>query len=257
MLLVPLLALLAAQARAATPAPEPSDVLTRWTALGGEAVLQVRFAGSPHWIRGLGLTPRDEVTVEQEDLDHDGQMDVTVRVKSPTDQFLHHILLTAPLPPVLDLAAGKLFEDVVSDYDNFGFGSANVPCEAFDNSEPEDVGVFDRVIPGSRANMWTHDLSAFVPELTDWALLTVEFREAFSAHSGGAQVVFDTHAPLTVERTGLDCTGSCICAFGTVHTYTAFVPSSSFLLDGTLDVTLLAGGDELALDWSRMWILTL
>ena len=116
------------------------------------------------------------------------------------------------------------------------------------------MGVFDRVADGFKTNAWTHDLSAFVPELMEFELATVEFREAFTDRAAGAQVFFDALGPLTVERSGLDCTGGCICAFGTVHSYTGLVLSSLFLADGKLVVKLVEGGDNIALDWSRMTV---
>jgi hypothetical protein len=255
MLLVPFLALLAA---AQTPASGPisgrSNVLTSWTSQGGQPVLLVHFAGTSRWIRGFGITPEDVVTLEKEDLNLDGQTDVTVRVEGPAGRFLHHIMVSEALPPLLDLAAGGVFQELVSDEDNFGFGAGAVPCAFFDNSEPEDVGIFDKVVTGSKVNTWTHDLSAITPDLNPLASVIVEIRETFSDIGAGAQVFIDGLGPFTLERSGLDCTGGCICAFGTVHTFAGIVLSAEFLADGEVVVSMVENGDDVGLDWSRLTI---
>jgi len=255
MQVVALLFLLAAQSPAPAPASKSSGLPAAWVSLAGEPALQVQLAAGTRWIRGFGITPLDQVSVTQSDMNHDGELDVTVRIQSQAGLRLHHVLLSDALPPLLDLAAGPVFVDLVSDEDNFGFQAGSVPCAFFDNSEPEDLGVFDREPAGPEVDTWSHDLSAFVPELTASALVTLELREAFSDPVLDSQLVIETHPPLSFERAGSDClAGTCLCAFGTVHAFSGVVDDLSSLLDGSLEVAFLEGLDNIALDWSRLSI---
>ena len=257
MLLVPIFVLLAVQNPASAPAAARPDLLTAWSSFGGEPVLLVHFAGSAHGIRGFGIEPHDDVALQAEDMNQDGQTDITVRILSTSGQVLHHILLTDALPPLLDLGAGPAFTSLVSDEDNFGFGAAGVPCSTFDNSEIEDVGVFDveLLFPGPDA--WAHDLGAFTSQLTDTAMVTLELRETFSDPGHDTKLSVESLLPFSFERQGSDCTGGCLCAFGTLHVFTGVLDDLSTFLDGNVKVEFDDGPDPTALDWSRLTILPL
>ncbi len=256
MLLVPLAALVAAQNPSSAPVSARPDLLTSWTSWGGEAVLQAHFAGSSHWIRGFGITPHDTVSILPEDMNHDGQTDVTVRIQAPGGQLLHHVLMTEALPPLLDLDAGPAFESLVSDEDNFGFGAAPVPCAFFDHSEPEDVNVFDEEADelGLEVDAWSHDVSAFLPSLTGSALVSLEIRELFSDAGADSKLVVESTLALSFERAGSDCASGCSCAFGTVHVYSGVLDELSSFLDGSVDVVFEENLDDIGLDWSRLTI---
>lgn len=256
MLLVSLAALLTVQTSASTPVSGRPDLLTSWSSWEGEPVLHLYFEGSSHWIRGFGITPFDDVAVEAEDMNDDGQTDVTVRVQTPEGRTLHHILLTDALPPLLDLAAGPAFVSLISDEDGFGFGPGGELCTFFDHGEPEDVGVFDKEIQGFEIDAWSHDVSVFAPSLTGSALVTLEIREMFSEDSFDSKLVVESTKAFSFERAGSDCgSGDCFtCALGTVHVYAGVLDDLSSFLDGAVSVDFEEGGDDIALDWSRLTI---
>ena len=226
----------------------------------------MQFDGTSRWITGFGIVPEDVVVISRPDLDRNGIPDLTLHVSGPSREFYHHILLSHQLPPLLDVGQDPFLSDLVSDEDNFGFGSAVIPCDFFDNTGPGDVGLFDReLFAGDEEETWEHDLSEFAPPpvLPESILISLEIRETFSDLGGTSTttqsaLVIETMEPLLFARSGLDCSSGCeSCSFGIVHRFSSVLDTYGDLEDLSVQVTFFENNDDIALDWSRLSIVLL
>ena len=240
-----------------TLAASPSgDLLADWTWIGHELALEVHFQESTRWVTGFASGPEDRVALALRDFDRDGQTDVVVAVSGASGSFVHHVALTRDLPMVLSLASVAVADDLVSDRDNFGFGSGSVPCAFFDNSDPVvDLGIFDREASGGDpTDTWVHDLSGTsLPTAPAPILFQLQIRETFSDPGVNSTIAIDGRAGF-LEIDGTDCTGGCACTFGTVHTISTVLTAYAFLADGQVVVTFEEHGDDIGLDYSYLTI---
>jgi hypothetical protein len=227
----------------------------------GDPSILVRFADVTLLVTGLGVSASDSIGVTARDVNGDGQADLHVDVQGPASHAIHHVVLEPGLPPIVDVKnvhglGSFVFTSLVSDEDNFGFGGGSVPCAFFDNSGPGDVGVFDRELSGGdEVETWTHDVSG-IPFQPTFAQITFETRETFSDPGLDSTLDFDLGAGSEfLEKYGSDCTGGCICAFGTVHTFTFRGDPSGLLPDGSVVVTFTENGDDVGLDYGRLTII--
>jgi len=140
---------------------------------------------------------------------------------------------------------------LVGDMDNFGYGGTdNPPCEFYDLSGPEDVGVFDRELAGGdEEDNWTHDFTADPNYCSGFeaTTVTVEIPEKFSDYN---------ISDISIDGNVLDFAVSdfTYCNAAAVRTFTFTGAAAAFANDGVINITFTENGDDVALDWSRVTV---
>jgi Thrombospondin type 3 repeat len=119
----------------------------------------------------------------------------------------------------------------------------NPPCVFYNNSEPEDVGVFDRELSGGDAvDAWTHTFTPIaatevfveIPErYSDFVASTISF-------DGGAEISFVTN-------------GFALCG-EVVQTFYFSGAAASFANDGQINIVFKENGDDISFDYARITI---
>ncbi len=146
---------------------------------------------------------------------------------------------------------------LVGDMDAFGYSpsSTNPPCRYFDLSEPEDVGVFDKLIRGpiDSEKSWVHDFtndpqfcSGFTAEE-----VTIQIREYMNSTFGTVKIQIDGAELDFIENGFLSkCSGKT----NTIQTFTFTGAAAAFANDGTINIDVFENGEEIALDYSLVTI---
>ena len=240
-----------------SPAPEPSPLEVAWIFHEGERALFVLAEDAATLITGLDLDAGDRAQATQTDLDGDGRMDVSIHVQEPDRKRVHHVRMSSDVPPVLSLSGGggdQTIVDLVGDLDNFGFGAGQVPCAFFDNSGPGDLEIFDaEPTSESEIDVWTHDLSEFdIDEAPSLVVATLEIRETFSDPGEDSTLIVELSQDISFEAAGSDCSGGCVCDFGTVQTFTTTTSDAAFLRDFAVVVQFYENEDDIGLDYSML-----
>lgn len=130
----------------------------------GEPAVNITIGNKISRITSLGFNADDQINVKTKNVDNEGNVEVVII--NSTQHIVHQVYLDSDMPDVIPICPkgpDVLFsvKTLVGDKDNFGFGSGVVPCDYFNNSEAEDVGVFDRELSGGdEVEVWHHTKSS-------------------------------------------------------------------------------------------------
>lgn len=137
---------------------------------------------------------------------------------------------------------------LAGDLDNFGYGNSALPCDFYDLSGPEDLGVFDRELTDKHeVDTWDHDFSAELPSGFDVARVTIEVHEAFS-DDNSSTISFDG-----VERQFVGSNQPAKCGTA-LRTFVLEGADAAIASDGRFEIVFSENGDDVALDYSRVWL---
>lgn len=252
----------------------------------GERVRVVRTANGAAevWITGRSGTSRifgfgfargDGVSIAARDLDADGDLDLLVAnaplagdpsggtaVSSapavggghaPTAASPAIVAIVNPaggLPSRLDVGAGGslISRSRAGDNDNFGYGlgTGPPPCLFYDNSEPEDLGVFDRELnPGDEVDVWEHAFKV----LGEPSAVRLQAWEIFS-DAEQSTIDLDGHTFNFASAPFAVCDAYPESGFRRVFVLSG--PDASIAADGSITVTFSENGDDISLDKSRL-----
>lgn len=139
----------------------------------------------------------------------------------------------------------------VGDEDNFGYGSNSVPNAFYDLSDPEvDLNVFDRELTDQwEIDTWTHDFRSELPAGFQAASVTVEVREFFSDFADGSSIFIDGQEFSFIDDGQPSHYNSPI-----VRSFTLTGSATAIANDGIIEIVFKELGDDIALDWSNVWI---
>ena len=119
----------------------------------------------------------------------------------------------------------------------------NPPCVFYDNSEPEDVGVFDRELSGGDAvDTWTH---TFTPIIA--TAVFIEIPERYSDFAAST-ISFDGGSEINFTSNGFAFCGE------VVQTFYFSGAAASFANDGQINITFKENGDDISFDYARITI---
>ena len=243
--------------------PRTNNVQTVAVEEKGEIAVKVTAGNKITRITSLDFNAGDEVSVKTKNLDNEGN--VVVIISNSTQHIVHQVYLDSDMPDVIPICPkgpDVLFsvKTLVGDKDNFGFGSGNVPCDFFNNSGANDVGVFDRELSsGDEVEVWHHTKSS--QEVIEAisarknVIINLKIRETFSDPGLGSTINVADKLTFQLEADGSDCSGGCQCHFGTIHTFTFSKKEvRKALRKHDLKITFTENGDDIGLDYSELVI---
>lgn len=232
----------------------------------GETTVKVISVNKIRSINKLGFIAGDIINVKTKNMDNEGSGGVTII--NNTQHIVHQVYLDSNMPDVIPIypdesSASFSVKNLVGDKDNFGFGGGTVPCDFFNNTGTEDVGVFDRELSGGdEVENWHHPKSSWRPTTSiqnvistlsarerSRLIITLQIRETFSDTTNPTINVSNVQ---TFPLDSTDCSGGCICNFGTIHTFTLSAKKVlKPIINDALDVTFSENGDNVGLDYSE------
>ncbi|HJW85745.1 MAG TPA: hypothetical protein VJ440_03845, partial [Candidatus Brocadiaceae bacterium] len=243
--------------------PRINDVQAVTVEEKGETTVKVNAGNKIRRITSLGFDAGDQINVKTKNVDNEGN--VVVIISNSTQHIVHQVYLDSDMPDVIPICPkgpDVLFsvKTLVGDKDNFGFGSGNVPCDFFNNSGANDVGVFDRELSsGDEVEVWHHTKSSqeIIESVSSRknVIINLKIRETFSDPGVGSTINVADKLTFQLEADGSDCSGGCECHFGTIHTFTFSKKEvRKALRKHDLKITFTENGDDIGLDYSELVI---
>lgn len=140
---------------------------------------------------------------------------------------------------------------LVSDIDNFGFGGNGIPpCIFYDMSDPIiDLGIFDKELGfANEVQTWTHDFTQdpYYCEGARIDSVIVEIREYFSQDQSSTINIDGFTMMFTPDPS--------FCNAPVIRSFLFVGEAASFASDGVINITFSENGDDVALDWSAVYV---